>query len=350
MSVLPSHKLTIGELFVSMAVGLILYLLPNDFRNQTASVELSQAIVFVTAFAVTAVFLFIIKRYEAVGAALLTNSIITAGAFVFSTVNGFLTDGGSFWPTISQYQLITMFILWTVPFLLVVILRMLAKDAKDTDESRRGFCRFLSLSLRALMIIYILVIVFVQILPHAPSVATARTIYYIPFDRIRECWENAAEWGALYLCWNGLILVPLSFSLLILNPKIRWWQIIFISFAFGLALEIFQFSFNTGSVYVDDILLYIVGGLVGFFIKRLIDRIRFLITDGQDSTMLSLDYTPVSQIELEEPSEEEQPKEENLSENTTLPMGDDDAEAFDDTIENPSAQHESVSEHPLKSE
>ncbi|MBQ3887664.1 MAG: hypothetical protein II735_06815, partial [Clostridia bacterium] len=81
MSVLPSQKLTIGELFVSMAVGLILYLLPNDIRNQTTEIWLSESMVFLAAFIITGVFLFIIKRYEAVGAALLTNALITAGSF-----------------------------------------------------------------------------------------------------------------------------------------------------------------------------------------------------------------------------------------------------------------------------
>lgn len=353
MSVLPSQKLTIGELFVSMAVGLILNLLPNDIRNQTDSVYLSEALVFVTAFIVTGVFLFIIKRYEAVGAALLTNSIITAGAFVFSTVNGFLSKGGGFWPNITEYQLITMFILWTVPFLFVVILRLLARDNKDTNETRRGFCRFLSLSLRALMIIYILVIVFVQVLPHAPSMSTTRGIYYIPFDRIRECLEQAADWGTLYLCWNGLILVPLTFSLLILNTKMRWWQILFLSFAFGLTLEILQFSFNTGTVYVDDILLYIAGGMIGFFLKRLLDYIRSFITIGQDKTMLSLDYTPIGALKDTDASEdEEEEDDEDFSDdiqepNQPLPLGDDTDDLMDDTIETPASLPDNTETAPL---
>ena len=337
MIVLPSHKLTIGELFVSMAVGLILYLLPNDIRNQTDSVYLSEVLVFFTALIVTGVFLFIIKRYEAVGAALLTNSIITVSAFVFNTVNGFISKGGRFWPNIAEYQLITMFILWTVPFLFVVILRLFARDSKDTDETRRSFCRFLSLSLRALMVIYLLVIVFVQVLPRAPSTSSTRGIYYIPFDRIRECIDHAAEWGTLYLCWNGLIQVPLTFSLLVLNPKIRWWQMLFISFAFGLTLEILQFSFNTGTVYIDDLLLYMTGGMVGFFLKRLIDYIRSFLTIGQDRTMLSLDYTPLGTIDGAEPQEE---GEDNLLEAETdklssLPLGDDTNEEMDDTVETP---------------
>ena len=181
MSVLPSQKLTIGELFVSMAVGLILYLLPNDIRNQTTEIWLSESMVFLAAFIITGVFLFIIKRYEAVGAALLTNALITAGSFGFAIINGILTKGEGFWPSFSEYQLISMLILWVVPFLFVVLLRLTAKDQKDTNDTRRSFCRFLSLSLRAMMILYIMVVVFVQILPHMPSTSVQRSIYYVPF-------------------------------------------------------------------------------------------------------------------------------------------------------------------------
>ena len=222
MSVLPSQKLTIGELYVSMAVGLILYLLPGDIRNQMNSIVLSEVMVFISTLTITAVFFFIIKRYEAIGAALLTNSIITAGAFGCGVIHGLVTKGADFWPTITEYSLIAMFIIWVVPFIFAVVLRTFSRDGRDLDDLRQGFSRFLSLSLRALMIIYILVMVFRQLLPHYPKISMNRSIYYLPFVKIQECLENFSSWGGIYLFWNGLILMPLTFSLLVLNPKIRW--------------------------------------------------------------------------------------------------------------------------------
>ena len=294
MSVLPSQRLTIGELYVSMAVGLILYLLPGDIRNQVSTVGISELAVLLTVLVVTIVFLLVIKRYEAVGEALLTNSVITVGAFGFYVLNGILSKGSEFWPSISIYQLVTMFIVWVVPFLFTVIVRLFINNHRDTNDSRAGFARFLTLSLRALMMIYILVIVFVEIIPKAPDMATNRSILYIPFSRLQECIDNAGEWGIRYMLWNGLILMPLSFSLMVMNQRIRWWHALFISFAAGLTLEIFQFALNTGTVYVDDLLLYIVGSIVGILLKRLIDLIRFRITKGQEGHMLSLEYTPIS--------------------------------------------------------
>lgn len=329
MSVLPSRKLSIGELFVSMAVGLILYLLPGDIRNQTDSVYFSETIVFFAALAITIVFMLVIKRAEAVGAAMLTNAIITVVAMGFSIVNGVITKNGSYWPAMTEYQLVTIIILWTVPFLCVTVTRLFTSGQKDNNETRIAFSRFLSLSIRALMIIYLLILIFRQLIPQAPNTTAAREIHYLPFYRIEDCLNNAGDWGVRYLLWNSLLLMPLTFSLLIINPKIRWWQILFISFATGLSIEIFQFSLNTGTVYVDDLLLYLVGGMAGFWLKKLIDRIRFVISGRQERNMLSLDYTPV---EPQEGCQEEYDDDNDI----TKALRESEAyDEFDNTLENP---------------
>ena len=293
MSVLPSQKLTIGELYVSMAVGLILFLLPTDLKNQFGTNTTSILLVVVLATIITAVLFVTIKRFEAIGAAILTKSVITVISFGFSIVNGIFSKNNDYWPTISDYQLITMFLLWTVPFLISLLVRLFTVGRRDTNDFRLGFTRFLSLSLRALMIIYIVVLIFKQIMPNKPNVVTTRAIYYIPFAKISDCLNGVEGNTIAYLIWNSLILLPLTFSLLILNPKMKWWYILIIDFAFGLTIEILQFSLNTATVYTDDMLLYLVGGIVGIIIKWLIDKIRFIITSGEEPDMLSLDYTPV---------------------------------------------------------
>ena len=159
MSVLPSQKLSIGELWLSMAVGLILFLVPGDIKNQIDSNVFSEGLVFLTAFVITVVFLIIIKRFEAIGAALLTNSVITVSSFLIGIVNSIISGSPNYWPSISNYQLITMFILWTVPFFLMVFARILLNSSKESEEFCAGFSRFLSLSLRALMLIYFFVII-----------------------------------------------------------------------------------------------------------------------------------------------------------------------------------------------
>lgn len=293
MSVLPSQKLTVGELYVSMAVGLILFLLPNDYKNQFGTSPLAVVLVAFSALVIASALFITIKRFEAIGAAILTKSVITVISFLFSILNGIISKNNDYWPSISDYQLITMFILWTVPFFLAVFIRLFTVGKRDTNDRRLGFSRFLSLSLRALLFIYIMVLVFKQIMPYKPDVVTSRMIFYIPFSKISDCINSVDGSSVVYIIWHCLILAPLTFSLLILNPNIRWWYLLIISAAAGLAIEILQFSLNTSGVYTDDIMMYLVGGVLGMLLKHLIDKIRSAITGGQERTMLSLEYTPV---------------------------------------------------------
>ena len=110
MSVLPSQKLTIGELYVSMAVGLILFLLPNDMKNQFGTSPISMVFVGLMALVIVGVLYIAIKRYEAIGAAMLTQSIITVASFSFSIVNNVISGTNDYWSSISDYQLINMFV------------------------------------------------------------------------------------------------------------------------------------------------------------------------------------------------------------------------------------------------
>ena len=316
MSVLPSQKLTIGELYVSMAVGLIMFLLPNDMKNQFGTSPMSMVFVGVMSFFIVGVLYLAIKRYEAIGAAMLTQSVITVFSFAFSVLNNVISGTNDYWPTISDYQLINMFVLWTVPFMLMVIIRTFTVGKYDTGHNRLRFARFLSLSLRALMIIYILVLVFKQIMPHRPDMINSRSIYYMPLTKIKDCIYGTNGGSTAYLIWHCLILAPFTFSLLILNSKLRWYNILIINLATGLTIEILQFSLNTGIVYTDDFIMYTFSGFAGMILKLLIDKIRYFVTRKEEKNMMSLDYTPI--VKSRYSDEDEETTEKNSTEELTV--------------------------------
>lgn len=316
MSVLPSQKLTIGELYVSMAVGLIMFLLPNDMKNQFGTSPMSMVFVGVMSFFIVGVLYLAIKRYEAIGAAMLTQSVITVFSFAFSVLNNVISGTNDYWPTISDYQLINMFVLWTVPFMLMVIIRTFTVGKYDTGHNRLRFARFLSLSLRALMIIYILVLVFKQIMPHRPDMINSRSIYYMPLTKIKDCIYGTNGGSTAYLIWHCLILAPFTFSLLILNSKLRWYNILIINLATGLTIEILQFSLNTGIVYTDDFIMYTFSGFAGMILKLLIDKIRYFVTRKEEKNMMSLDYTPI--VKSRYSDEDEETTEKNSIEELTV--------------------------------
>lgn len=291
MSFIPMQKLTIGELFVSIAAGLMLFLLPNDAKNQINDIGLAQGYVFIFSLVISSALLLTIKRYEALGTAMLTNSVLTVSGFFIYIINGIFTKGREFWAVMTEYQLVTMFISWVVPFFFAVTVRLLRNGPGDTSDSRMRFSNFLVLAIRSLMIIYILVIIFRHLLPYRPHMSEERVFDLRLFGNITECLDGTRENGVLYLWWHSLILAPLSFSLLILNPKIKLWHLTIICFSTGVTLEIIQFALNTGTVCSDDVFLYMLGGAAGFLLKHFLDLIRSAITSGQDRCMLSFSYT-----------------------------------------------------------
>ena len=165
MNFIPIQRLTIGELFVSIAAGVMLFLLPNDAKNQINDVQLAQGYVFVFSLVISAALLFTIKRYESLGVAMMANSVLTICGFFIYILNGVFTKSNTFWAILTEYQIVTMFISWVVPFFFTVTIRVLRNGLGDTSDSRMRFSHFLLIAIRALMMIYILVIVFRHLLP-----------------------------------------------------------------------------------------------------------------------------------------------------------------------------------------
>ena len=138
------------------------------------------------------------------------------------------------------------------------------------------------------MMIYILVIIFQMLLPSKPNMTSERMINFVPFGRITECLNGVHENGTMYLLWHSLILAPLTFSLLILNPNIKLWHLLIISASAGLTIEVIQYSFNTAAACLDDMMMYLIGAAVGIVLKRMIDKIRNITTAGEEYHMLHL--------------------------------------------------------------
>lgn len=293
MTVLPSQKLTIGELFVSLAAGLMFFLLPNDAKNQFDSIIASECFVILICSVITLVLFIIIKRFEAVGAAMLTYAVLTLVNIVFSIINGIFSKTKDYWPTVSEYNIICMFIMWVIPFFFMTMTRLLQGGKYDNNESRMGFSRFLLLSMRALLILYSLVIIFMMIIPYRPRTESPREIDFMIFSRIGDCIKNIHEDGTKYILWHNFILAPLTFYLLVLIPKIKLWHLLIISGTFALTVEALQYLLNTGTACLDDIIMYIIGAVIGIMLKHLIDSVRSVLTSGKDDCMLSYSYTPI---------------------------------------------------------
>ncbi len=290
MNVLPSQKLSISHLFLSLAAGLMFFLLPNDAKNQLSYDGLCEAYIFLITLVITAVLFLITKRYEAIGAAMFTMSVLMTTALILEIIMGFAENPSTYWPDIGMYRIVSMFLLWFLPFTFCTVIRLLSTGNSDNNDTRRSFARFISLSMKALLIIYVLIVVFMLVMPDHPAQGD-RKIDLMILSRITDCINGTHENGVPYIMWHCIVLAPFSLYLSVLVPKFRVWHIIIIAACFGLATEAMQFIFNTGTSCTDDVLMMIIGAITGILFKKAIDKLRSLITKGEDPTMLSFEYT-----------------------------------------------------------
>ena len=290
MTVLPSQRLSISQFYLGLAAGLMLFLLPNDAKLQIVSEALCEAYIFFIALVITAVLFLITKRYEAVGVSLMTMALLNAVSFFFEIVIGFSDDdAGTYWPDIDKYRLASYFLQLMIPFVFCLIVRLFAVGARDNNETRRDFTQFLSSCMKALFIIYVIVFVFKLIMPNRPG-SSSRELELMIFERIGKCLSGEYENGVVYICWHLIFLVPLSFYLAVLVPKFRIWHIALIAALLGISVEIMQFLLNTSTVCTDDVLMLITGAILGFICKFAVNKLRKIITHGEDYNMLSFDF------------------------------------------------------------
>lgn len=100
-----------------------------------------------------------------------------------------------------------------------------------------------------------------------------------PFLEIRRFWGFRRELGfaAVFanLAGNVLCFVPFGAILPVLNRPARNALVIaLLSFEFSLLVECMQLIFRVGSFDVDDLLLNTLGGLLGFLVFTVCNRIR----------------------------------------------------------------------------
>ena len=74
---------------------------------------------------------------------------------------------------------------------------------------------------------------------------------------------------------NVIGFIPCGFFLPIVSRRSRkWYNTFLISFCLSLCIETTQLIFKVGSFDVDDLFLNTLGGVAGFFLYRIVQKIR----------------------------------------------------------------------------
>ncbi|MCI5654913.1 MAG: VanZ family protein [Candidatus Pseudoruminococcus sp.] len=290
MNFLKGKKLPIGHFFLALAAGLMLFLLPTEAKVQCEQ-QFWLLYVLSVSVAITVVLLLIVKKYEVMGVALITATSLLAIRFVFETIASAINGNSKpLGEELTLYDMISWVLIWFIPFAITTSIKLFAVASWNTREKRYGFSKFLFLSSMALLIIYVMIIFCKDIFPFNSNFSGDRQVVVVPFMRIVKCLTGEHTTGIFYILWHCVLFIPIGFFLPIFISKIRLVPIILIGIASGAFLELCQLVLNTGSVCLDDIIMYTIGAMFGYGLKLLIEKTRSVLTLGHDTNMLKLYY------------------------------------------------------------
>lgn len=98
------------------------------------------------------------------------------------------------------------------------------------------------------------------------------------FKEIKRFIEYREELGAFAvftnLFGNILIFVPYGFFISMASTARGFFMTLFYSFGLSLCVEVFQILTKVGSFDVDDLLLNTIGGVLGYILFSICNRIR----------------------------------------------------------------------------
>lgn len=100
-----------------------------------------------------------------------------------------------------------------------------------------------------------------------------------PFHEIRRFWVYRQQLGifavAANLAGNIIGFIPFGMILPIICPRSgSFFRILLLSLEFSLSVEILQLVFQVGSFDVDDLILNTLGGITGYLLFQICNRVR----------------------------------------------------------------------------
>lgn len=294
MNFLKGKKLPTGHFFLALGVGLMFFLLPNEAKVQCAQ-PYCELYVLSVSIVISVVLLMIVKKYEAMGVSMLTASSLLVARFIFELFGAlFSANSKPLSEELTLYDMISWVVIWFVPFVITVTVKLFAVALWNTKEKREGFSRFLFLSGTALFIIYFMIIFCKIIFPFNGALDGSRSFVLVPFMRIIDCITGAHSTGIFYILWHCIILIPIGFFLPVYIKKVNIISVTLVGVGTGVFIELCQLILNTGSICFDDILMYTLGAIIGYSLKLLIEKTRSVLTLGHDKNMLDIQYNSKS--------------------------------------------------------
>lgn len=281
MSIIRNLNITTQQFIASLIGGLALFLVPQDAKNIFNSSIFREFYVAGIAVLVVALLFLIFKSYVTIGISLLVVMTLIALNYIVSNIRLNIHEPFQF--HLDYYDGICFFLIWMIPFLSCIVIRMFSFDACVSNLCKEEFKNFMNLSTIAFAIYYIILLLAYFLFAGPVDLFSERDIDLIFFSNNAN---SSLEPFKTKECIKSFVyFIPLGFLVCIYKNNMNFWKRILIAVCFGIFIELVQFALNTATVSLWDVIFYTLGFIVGGAIKKLLDIIRYTIIRGEESTI-----------------------------------------------------------------
>ena len=283
--------LTTARRLTAAGGGLMLLLAPRDGRLLLQS-PLRECYLLGIVLFVASAMLLLFKSYEPLGFSLVTVMTLSGlqilGSAGMQWIDS-LNRGVPFDFQFSYYDIVCWGAAWFLPFLICVLIRLLARNEWDTPERRADFCRFFKEATVSFLFFYTVLFLSCFLFIRSVNLNGARVYNLTPLSQIVQYFRGM-ENGGRYLLGNLFFFTPLGFFLAVYRPEWKWWLYLMFGLLFSGGTEVLQYAFNCGVADIDDVILNVAGLLIGVGLKRVLDRLRAWMTNREEQAIQYLEY------------------------------------------------------------
>lgn len=265
------------QLMMAFAGGLAMFLSTKE-AIKYISQSLGAAYVMFVAAAVCVILTCIFRTYEVIGAASLISMILFAIEYIIYCVNSIIDAGTLAILDISPHTAIYWAIIWAIPTLICMVIRMISLRFLDQKELLEDFSLFFRSSTISFYIFYTLIVLGTVIFTVPVGSGGIINFNFIPFydGSIHHYFSSNME---LYKSLGNLVLLlPIGYTLSVFYPKLKFWQKTLIGLGLGVLIQAIICLLNTGDFDITYIVLDILGLFIGILLKTFIDKLQYLIS------------------------------------------------------------------------
>lgn len=93
--------------------------------------------------------------------------------------------------------------------------------------------------------------------------SSTQSVNLIPFHTITDYFSNERPLGLSNVIGNVLLFIPMGVYLSLFTRSRKFWLTVLSIALISISAEVFQYSIHVGAADIDDVILNIMGGLVG---------------------------------------------------------------------------------------